>query len=135
MGASRRLIGLIIDPDGSMDEMWPLIGEYPGFLGGVLFSAVLAIAARRRGCTSCRFHEWPLGGAGGLLVGTLPFVIGDASSQLPVVRSGGHRLDYRVERSLAAGSLAVRGGPSSEACPAKGWASPRSGLPAVTRMT
>ena len=68
------LIGLIIDPDGSMDEMWPAIGAYPGFIGGVAFSVVLGIAARHR-----RFEELSLGkvaawGAlAGLLVGSIPF--------------------------------------------------------------
>ena len=49
------LIGMIVDPDGSMDEMWVAIGAYPGFIGGVMFSAVLGIAARRR-----RFDELSL---------------------------------------------------------------------------
>src|SRR5918999_1910465 len=49
------LVGMIVDPDGSMDEMWPAVGAYPGFLSGVVFSVVLAIAARRR-----RLHELSL---------------------------------------------------------------------------
>ena len=79
------LIGLVIDPDGSMDEMWLAIGAYPGFIGGVAFSVVLGIAARQR-----RFEELSLGrvagwGAlAGLLVGTFPFVIGDPTSAVPV---------------------------------------------------
>ena len=79
------LIGLIIDPDGSMDEMWPAIGAYPGFIGGVAFSVVLGIAARHR-----RFEELSLGkvaawGAlAGLLVGSIPFAIGDPTSAVPV---------------------------------------------------
>ena len=78
-------IGLIIDPDGSMDEMWPAIGAYPGFLGGVVFSAVLAIAARRRGLhelSMSRVAAW--GAAAGLLVGAIPFLIGDASGEIPL---------------------------------------------------
>ena len=43
------LVGVIVDPDDSMDEMWVVIGAYPGFLSGVIFSAVLAIAEGRRG--------------------------------------------------------------------------------------
>ncbi len=46
------LIGMIVDPDGSMDEMWVAVGAYPGFIGGVVFSAVLGIAEGRR-----RFDE------------------------------------------------------------------------------
>lgn len=32
------LIGMIVDPSGSTDEMWVAVGAYPGFLGGVIFS-------------------------------------------------------------------------------------------------
>jgi hypothetical protein len=79
------LIGLIVDPDGSMDEMWPAIGAYPGFLGGVLFSAVLAVAARRRRLEELsisRVAAW--GAAAGLLVGVLPFTVGEPTSDRPV---------------------------------------------------
>lgn len=79
------LIGLVVDPDGSMDEMWPAIGAYPGFLGGVVFSTVLAIAARRRGLDDLslsRVAAW--GAAAGLLVGALPFTIGEPTSDRPV---------------------------------------------------
>jgi len=67
------LIGMVVDPDESMDEMWFLIGAYPGFLGGVVFSAVLGIAEGRR-----RFDELSLprvgawGALAGLLLGLLP---------------------------------------------------------------
>ncbi len=78
------LIGLIVDPDGSMDEMWVAIGVYSGFLCGVLFSAVLGIAAGR-----CGFDELSLsrvgawGAVAGLLVGVLPFLIGESTSERP----------------------------------------------------
>src|SRR4051794_26810298 len=78
------LIGLAVDRDGSMDEMWPAIGAYPGFLGGVVFSVVLAIAARRRRLgelSISRVAAW--GAAAGLLVGVLPFTIGTSTSELP----------------------------------------------------
>jgi hypothetical protein len=39
---------MIMDPDGSMDEPWPALGAYPGFLCGIVFSAVLWIVARHR---------------------------------------------------------------------------------------
>ena len=42
------LVGMIVDPDGRMDEPWVVVGVYPGFLSGVIFSVVLGIAARRR---------------------------------------------------------------------------------------
>ena len=69
------LVGLIVDPDESMDEMWVAIGAYPGFLYGVVFCAVLGVAKGHR-----RFDELSisrggtLGVVGGVLVGALPFV-------------------------------------------------------------
>ena len=79
------LIGMVVDPDGSMDEMWFLIGAYPGFLGGVVFAAVLGMAARHR-----RFEELSIGrcaawGAGaGFLVGVLPFLLGTPTTASPL---------------------------------------------------
>ena len=69
------LLGLIVDSDGSMDEMWVAVGAYPGFLSGVVFLAVLGVAKARR-----RFDELPLarvgafGAVSGARVGGLPFV-------------------------------------------------------------
>lgn len=84
------LASLVIDPDGSMDEMWPMVGALPGFLGGVTFSVVLGIAARRRRFAELsvrRFALW--GGAAGLLVGLLPFAIGTPTSAVPLPILGG----------------------------------------------
>lgn len=78
-------IGMIVDPDGSMDEPWVLVGTLPGFLGGVVFSAVLGIAARRRRLNELsllRVGAW--GAVAGLLVGLLPFVLGDLNPRVPV---------------------------------------------------
>lgn len=79
------LVGLVVDPDGSMDEMWFLIFGYPGFLGGVLFSILLALRERRRAVVELklpRVAAW--GGLAGFAVGTLPFLIGDPSGSIPV---------------------------------------------------
>ena len=43
------LLGMILDPDGTMDEPWILAGALPGFFCGLLFSMVLGVAERRRG--------------------------------------------------------------------------------------
>ncbi len=78
------LIGMIVDPDGSMDEPWIAVGTYPGFIGGVIFSVVLGIAARRRRfdqLSLARFGAW--GAVAGLLVGMLPFVLGSVNPALP----------------------------------------------------
>jgi peptidoglycan/LPS O-acetylase OafA/YrhL len=68
----------IVDPDDSMDEMWLMVGALPGFLGGIVFAAVLGIVARRRRFDDLsipRFARW--GAGAGLLVGVLPFLLGD----------------------------------------------------------
>lgn len=78
------LVGLLVDPDGSMDEMWVAIGAYPGFLCGVVFSAVLGIAERRRRLVELsviRAGAW--GAVSGLLVGVLPFAVGTTNTELP----------------------------------------------------
>jgi hypothetical protein len=104
------LIGLIVDPDGSMDEMWVAIGAYPGFLGGVVFATVLGILGGRR-----RFDELSLprcaawGAVAGLLVGVFPFAVGEPTSRLPlwllgVIVIGSLTLLSAVS---AAGSLAL----------------------------
>ena len=104
------LIGMIVDPDGSMDEMWVAVGAYPGFLGGVLFSVVLRIVEGRRRFDELslpRFAAW--GAVAGLLVGAIPFVVGTPTSALPVwllgvVVIGALTL---LSAASAAGSLAL----------------------------
>ena len=79
------LIGLMVDPDGSADEMWLAVGAYPGFLAGVVFCALLAMAEGRRGLgelTLARAGAW--GAAAGLLVGVLPFTIGEPATEIPL---------------------------------------------------
>lgn len=67
------LISFIVDPDGSMDEPWLLIGAYPGFLCGVIFSVVLGIAERNRGVDELPFRRVAAWGAiAGLALGLLP---------------------------------------------------------------
>jgi len=79
------LAGMIVDADGSMDEMWVAVGAYPGFFCGALFSEAIAIAESRR-----RFDELSLsrsaawGAVSGLLVGVLPFIVGTPTSELPL---------------------------------------------------
>lgn len=104
------VIGMVVDPDGSMDEMWPLIGAYPGFLGGVVFSIVLSIAERRRSLSELsvrRFGAW--GAAAGLVIGVVPFLLGTPSADIDVARLatmviGSFTL---MSAASAAGSLAL----------------------------
>lgn len=61
------------NPLGSAVDIWPAVLAYPGFLGGVAFSAVLGITGRRR-----RFDELSIpgfaawGALGGLMVSLVP---------------------------------------------------------------
>lgn len=68
------IIGVtIIDPDNSMDEMWVVVGAYPGFLCGVLF---YAMADPRRRLTSVSLSRAAaLGAVAGLIVGALPYFV------------------------------------------------------------
>ena len=104
------LIGLIVDPDGSMDEMWVAIGAYPGFLGGVVFATVLGIVGRRRRFEELslpRFAAW--GAVAGLLVGAIPFAVGESTSGRPLWLLGGVVMGSitLLSAGSAAGSLAL----------------------------
>src|SRR5687768_7196443 len=105
------LIGMIGDPDGTMDEPWLLVGTYPGFLSGVIFSVVLGIAARRRRLDElsvAKVGGW--GAVAGLIIGSLPFVLGDQGPNvervwlLPVVVISSITL---LSAASAAGSLVL----------------------------
>jgi hypothetical protein len=83
------LIGMIVDPDGSMDEMWVAVGGYPGFLCGAVSSAVLGtLGGRRRSDELSLSHVGASGAAAGLLVGVLPFVLGEPTSEIPLWQLG-----------------------------------------------
>lgn len=104
------LVGLVVDPDGSMDEMWPAIGAYPGFLCGILFSGVLVALSRRRRLEDLslgRFAAW--GALAGAATGVLPFFIGDPTSDAPVWLFGTVLVGSLAMMSAAsaAGSLAL----------------------------
>lgn len=63
------LAGMILDPDGRMDEPWIAVGAFPGFLCGLIFSVVLGIAGRRRSIhelSLARVAAW--GAAAGFLL-------------------------------------------------------------------
>lgn len=63
------LTGFIMDPNDTLDEPWPALGAYPGFLCGLVFAVVLAIAARHRRLgelSPSRAGSW--GALSGLLV-------------------------------------------------------------------
>jgi hypothetical protein len=104
------LVSLVVDPDGSMDEPWALITGYPGFLGGVVFSLVLAVAARHRRLeelTTVRVSAW--GALAGALVGTVPFLIGTPTGRLPtwLLATGVITASTVLSASSAAGTLVI----------------------------
>jgi len=75
----------IVDPDGKILDMWPQTLAIPGFLGGVVFSIVLGIAAGRRRFDELslpRFGAW--GALAGLLLGVFAVGPGLASGVLPL---------------------------------------------------
>ena len=103
------LASLVLDPDGSMDEPWLLVGAFPGFLGGVVFALVLGVVARRR-----RLEELSLprtagwGALAGLIVGVLPFLLGSPGPGLPAWFAPAVIGTIALLASLsAAGSLAL----------------------------
>ncbi len=105
------LLGMIVDPDGAMDEMWVAVGAYPGFLGGVVFSAVLAVAAGRRRLEQLslpRVAAW--GAAAGLLVGALPSALGASTAEHPpslLLAAAAAGAIALLSAASAAGSLAL----------------------------
>ncbi len=94
-GITGFLAGMVIElihniwpnPIGSAVDIWPAALAYPGFLGGVTFSAVLGIAGRSRRFDELslpRFAAW--GAVGGLLVSLIPaamMALGLGSSSIP----------------------------------------------------
>lgn len=79
----------IVDPDNSMDEMWPAVGAYPGFLCAVIFLALLGITERGRKLDQLsltRAAAW--GGLAGGVVGVFPFTVGTPTSSVPAWQLG-----------------------------------------------
>lgn len=69
------LLGLAVDWDGSMEEIWVAVGAYPGFLCGALFYAVLGVAAACRRLEDLSLSQAAARGAvSGVLVSAMPFL-------------------------------------------------------------
>jgi hypothetical protein len=80
------ITGIIGDPNDSMDEPWIALGAYPGFLCGLVFCAVLAIADSRHRLeelSPSRAGAW--GALSGLLVMALPMtgLLGTPNTEHP----------------------------------------------------
>ena len=121
-GVAAVLVGMVVDPDGSMDEMWVAIGALPGFLGGVTFATALSLLARRRRFDELsvpRFAAW--GAAAGLVVGAIPFVLGSPTSAFPLWQLAAAVIGSTTALSAgsAAASLALARRAEARALPAE----------------
>ena len=102
------LMELLVDPDGRIADIWPMVLGIPGFFGGMLFSVVFALAERHRQFDEFslpRFGGWGavagalLGGIGIALFGLGPLIavplslLGavSAAGSLALARKGEHR--------------------------------------------
>ena len=66
------LIEAFIDPQGEIGDVWPTLMAIPGFISGVIFSALLLIAERSRSfdeVSLVRYVAW--GAVTGLALGVL----------------------------------------------------------------
>ena len=96
----------MLDPGGAVAAIWlgPEIGMAPGFLGGVLFSLLIAIVASGRGlAASPPAAVVTCGAVAGLAVGVLPFAINQPPSHVPLWQVG----------AVVIGSMAVLGAVSA----------------------
>jgi hypothetical protein len=114
VGAGIELIHNIWpNPLGSAVDIWPAVLAYPGFVGGVVFSVVLGIAARRRRFDELSLPQFALWGAvGGALLSLVPaalVALGLATPNVPVWQITAALLGpFAVGSALAAsGSLAL----------------------------
>ncbi|HUQ99172.1 MAG TPA: hypothetical protein VM166_06935 [Gemmatimonadaceae bacterium] len=72
----------LYDPNGVIGDVWPTALAVPGFIGGIIFSALLRVAEGRRSFDEipvARFAMW--GMITGLVLGllTIPAKVGDVS--------------------------------------------------------
>ena len=72
----------VVDPEGKIQDVWPTLLAVPGFVGGVIFSVLLALAERGRSFDEISFPRFALwGGLTGIVLGllTIPAEVGDVS--------------------------------------------------------
>jgi hypothetical protein len=72
----------LYDPHGQIGDVWPTVLAIPGFVGGILFSALLWFAEQERRfdeVSILRFAAWGI--VTGLVLGvlTIPLKVGDVS--------------------------------------------------------
>jgi H+/Cl- antiporter ClcA len=121
------VIGILTDPDDSMDEMWIAIGAYAGFLGGLVFAVVLWMAARHRRFEELsvpRFAAW--GAAAGFVVGALPFFLGTPNAAVPLWQLAGPVVGALTILSAGSAAASLTLARSREQRTLRGGESPRS---------
>ena len=72
----------LVDPDGKIQDVWPTLLAVPGFIGGVIFAALLLAAERGRTFDKVPLFRFALWGAiTGVALGllTIPAEVGDVS--------------------------------------------------------
>ena len=70
-----------VDPDGKIQDVWPTVLAVPGFIGGVIFSGLLALGERGNRFEISLFIYALFGGVSGIVLGLLsiPAGVGDTS--------------------------------------------------------
>ena len=92
--AAWAAVGALInvaDRGNSIDRFWlgPAIGMWPGFVSGVIFSVLLGIVTIGGGTSGLSLKTSVIcGGAAGLIVGVLPFVINKPPGEAPLWLAG-----------------------------------------------
>jgi hypothetical protein len=98
----------IVDPNGRIADIWPMVLGIPGFFGGVIFSVMLGMAEGRRRfdeLSLARFGVWGavtgalLGVLGGVTIGLSPLILvpltllgaASATGSLALARKGEKR--------------------------------------------
>lgn len=72
----------LVDPDGKVQDVWPTLLAIPGFIGGVIFSGLLAFGERSRSFDEISLAHFAFWGAvSGIVIGllTIPAEVGDVS--------------------------------------------------------
>jgi hypothetical protein len=72
----------LIDPDGKIQDVWPTLLAIPGFIGGIIFSGLLAFSEWGRSFDEISLPRFTLCGAlAGIVIGllTIPAEVGDVS--------------------------------------------------------
>lgn len=72
----------LVDPDGKIQDIWPTLLAIPGFIGGILFSGLLAFGESGRRFYEISLFKFALWGAvTGFVLGllTIPAEVGDVS--------------------------------------------------------